>query len=218
MPHFGGLRENTRRNESLDRGTVSVTGSATVTVGGTPGPIRQVTSAAAWLEMTTAPADYIVTVGNIGTGGGNKANQFTIYTWKPTGGTTVAGTVTVPSAGAAASISVTSSPFTYTSAADSGEQVVLDANGATATYVVGRGAYTSAAHTLTSAVREITVFTGDTIVVTYSAATPNMEKMPFPAKPTVTTSSTGLLTLVAATDTVTCGWMAWGNLSAGQGF
>lgn len=81
MSTGGAIRENTRRNESIDRGTATVTGSLVITVAGTPGPIRQVTHAEATLSSATAPAltdAALVTVGSF------TNNTFTIYVWKVT--------------------------------------------------------------------------------------------------------------------------------------
>lgn len=79
MSTGGAIRENTRRNESLDRGTAAVTGSLVVTVAGTPGPIRQVTHALACINSTTAPdTGMVVTVSDF------VNNTFTINVWKAT--------------------------------------------------------------------------------------------------------------------------------------
>lgn len=195
MSTVGAIRENTRRNESLDRGTATVTGSATVTVTGLPGPIRQVTRAVAWVETTSAPADTIITVGNYSN------NTFTIYAWKLTG-------LAAAASPAAVAVTVGASPFAYTMLNTGG--LVIDPNGATISAVtINRGAYTSGSlgDALTGDI--LPANKGDVVTVTYAAGTPIMEELPFP------TAST---TLIAATDTITCGWMAWGNLSAGQGF
>lgn len=195
MSLSGAIRENTRRNESLDRGTVSVTGSATVTVTGRPGPIRQVTRAVAWLESTSAPADTIITVGNYSN------NTFTVYAWKMTG---LAGAA-VP---APVAVTVGASPFAYT-VVNTGA-LVIDPGAATISDVtINRGAYTSGTLGDVLAGAVIPVVAGDVVTVTYAVDTPLMEELPFPVAST---------TLIAATDTITCGWMAWGNLSAGQGF
>lgn len=94
MALYGGLAENTRRNERVDRGQVTFTGSVVVTVAA---PMRTVTAAEATQIITTAPGlgPSTITVGNIASGGGNLANQFTIFAWQPTSSanpTLVAGT------------------------------------------------------------------------------------------------------------------------------
>lgn len=77
----GALRENTRRNESLDRGSVTVTGSATVTVAGTPGPIRIVTAAVACIQA----ADYDPTETAAVTIQLTGSNTFIIHCWDNAG-------------------------------------------------------------------------------------------------------------------------------------
>lgn len=203
MSLTGAIRENTRRNESVDRGLVTFTGgSATVTVTGTPGPIRQVTAAMACVLATTSPGNgSVVTVGNIGSGGGNAANQFTIFAWvsQGAGGTPAA----------ASAISVTASPFTYTATA-AGE-VIVQTNGATLTSLsFTRGAYGPTNLILPGAgvAAMYHVSKGDVLILTYSAGSPLMEFLPG--------ASSG--TLIASSSSVAAEWIAWGNLSAGQGF
>lgn len=89
-------------------------------------------------------------------------------------------TLTPAAAGAASAVTVGSSPFTYTSAAAWGEEILLDANGATSTFIVSRGGYSTGARTLTSLNgQSVVLFSGDTLALTYTVATPIMEKLPF---------------------------------------
>lgn len=83
MSLYGAMAENTRRNERIERGSATFTGSTVITVAG---PMRQVTYADATQVIATAPGvgPSTITVGNIGSGGGNAANQFTIFAWQPT--------------------------------------------------------------------------------------------------------------------------------------
>lgn len=96
----GALAENIRRNERLDRGNATVTGSLVVTVSA---PIRTVTNADAQIVLTAiggAGLDPILcTVGNVAGGSGNLANQFTIFLWKATSNanpTLIASTTATP--------------------------------------------------------------------------------------------------------------------------
>ena len=75
-----------RYNDTLFRGQVTVPANSTsgfvVTI---PLPIRFVGFPQAEIVANSAPnAGHVVTVGNIGSGGGNKANQFTIFVWQAT--------------------------------------------------------------------------------------------------------------------------------------
>lgn len=83
MSLYGALAENTRRNERVERGQATFTGSTVITVSG---PMRTVTAAEATQIITTAPGlgPSTITVGNIGGGGGNLPNQFTVFAWQPT--------------------------------------------------------------------------------------------------------------------------------------
>lgn len=78
MALYGALAENIRRNERIDRGTVTFTGSTTVTVAA---PIRQLTSVDAIQVSSTAPgaSGSTLTIAM-----GPAANQFQIFSWQPT--------------------------------------------------------------------------------------------------------------------------------------
>lgn len=103
MATEGGVKEGSnynygpRYNNTLYRGSVTVTGSLVVTL---PLPMRFVGFVQAEINANTAPnAGHVVTVGNIGSGGGNKANQFTIYVWQVTSSsvtTLIASTTATP--------------------------------------------------------------------------------------------------------------------------
>lgn len=79
MALYGGLAENTRRNERYDRGTVTVptTGSVVVTVAA---PMRVLTSVDAIQQTSTSPG---VGPSTLTVAMGPAANQFTIYSWQP---------------------------------------------------------------------------------------------------------------------------------------
>lgn len=80
MSLYGALAENTRRNERVERGQATVTGSLVVTV---PGPLKQITNAFVTINQSTAPGlDPILATVSIGTGA--NANQITISLWKAT--------------------------------------------------------------------------------------------------------------------------------------
>lgn len=79
MALYGGLAENTRRNERVERGSVTFTGSTTITV---PGPMRTITAAFVEQVIGTAPglgpSVFTVTFTN---------NQLSIFAWQPTSST-----------------------------------------------------------------------------------------------------------------------------------
>lgn len=87
MALYGGLAENTRHNERVERGLATFTGSTTITV---PGPMRSIGFAFIEQVSNTAPgigpSVFTYTVSN---------NQLTIFAWQPTSSTNptlVAGT------------------------------------------------------------------------------------------------------------------------------
>lgn len=82
MSLYGGLAENTRRNERLERGSATFTGNTVITVAS---PMRIVTQVWAQLINNASPGvgPSVITIGNIGSGG-NNANQFTIFAWMVT--------------------------------------------------------------------------------------------------------------------------------------
>lgn len=87
MATEGGVKEGfvygygPRYNNTLFRGTATVTGSLVVTL---PLPIRFVLNVQAEINANTAPnAGHVVTVGNVGAGG-NPANAFTLFVWQVT--------------------------------------------------------------------------------------------------------------------------------------
>lgn len=91
MALYGGLAENTRRNERMERGTVTFTGSTTITV--SP-PMRQIIMVDITQILGTSPGvgpqNFTYTLGT-----GANTNQFTIFAWQPTSNanpTLVAGT------------------------------------------------------------------------------------------------------------------------------
>ena len=94
MALYGGLAENTRRNERVERGIVTFTGSTTITV--SP-PMRQIIMADITQVIGTSPglgpSTFTYTIGT-----GANTNQFTIFAWQPTSATNptlVAGTTSV---------------------------------------------------------------------------------------------------------------------------
>lgn len=83
MSLYGALAENTRRNERVDHGQATVTGTLTVTVAT---PMRQITNAFVSINQSTAPGlDPILATVSIGTGA--NSNQITISVWKATSAT-----------------------------------------------------------------------------------------------------------------------------------
>jgi len=80
-----------RYNDTLFRGTATVTGSLQITL---PLPIRFVNFAVATVVMSTAPSgESVVTVGSF------TANKFTIYVWQATSSgvtTLIASTTATP--------------------------------------------------------------------------------------------------------------------------
>ena len=186
MSLYGGIAENTRRNERQERGLVTFsTASTVITV---PGPLRTITLVAdLTLQGTTAAiANTTVTYGNVGTGG-NKPNQFTIFQWQPTGHL---------SPSAASSISPGASPFAYTNNDGIAEEVVVT-GGTVSSITLTRGGTTTASLG-TSGI--FTLAPGDVLTVTYSVV-PTMTKFLF-----------GASALAASTATVTVDWEVWGTL------
>jgi hypothetical protein len=206
MAIYGGVREGwayasgPRYNETLFRGLATFSSAATIVVT-VPLPARLVTHAVATIKSTTAPTDgAFVTVGNY------TGNAFTIYAWQ--GG--VGGTVP-----AAAAITIGTSPYTYTSgtsgpAATNGEMISIGANGATATATITRtsGTQTTGIRTITAlAENEFVLMKGDTLLLTYTAATPTFQSFPF-------LSGT---TPVAYSNSMTVEWVAWANCAGVAG-
>lgn len=79
MALYGGLAENTRRNERVERGLATFTGSTVITV---PGPMRSITVAFIEQVIGTAPgvgpSVFTYTI---------SGNQLTIFAWQPTSAT-----------------------------------------------------------------------------------------------------------------------------------
>lgn len=97
MSLYGALAENTRRNERVERGVVTFTGSTQVTVSG---PMRLITQILSLVQRgLVAPALTPAVLTYSGPNeDGNAANQFKIYSWMPTSSTApalIAGTSAV---------------------------------------------------------------------------------------------------------------------------
>jgi hypothetical protein len=143
-----------------------------------------------------------VTVGNFSN------NTFTIYAWS--GGSTIGA---VPNA---AAVTVGTSPYTYTSgtsgpAAANGEMVSIGANGATATAAVTRsgGSQTTGTRTITSlAENEFVLMPGDTLLLTYTSATPTFQSFPFAAHNGAP---------AALSNSLRVEWVAWANCAGTAG-